>query len=259
MLSVVVIAKNEAHNIGRCLESVQWADELIVLDSGSKDATVSIAREFTPHVHQTDWQGYGVQKQRALAYATSDWVLNLDADESVDDGLKQEIIKAISEDHHDAYRIPIRLCFYGKPLRFSSSPTRHVRLFKREGADYSADIVHEKIVLPPEAKIGRLKHPIIHHSYKDVSHVLEKINRYSSYSAKIRLVEKRKKPFVLTLLGTMCMFFRCYILQGGIWDGREGFLFAVFNALGTFFRGVKQIYPDLNQAELPVVLLEGED
>ena len=232
MLSVVVIAKNEAHNIGRCLESVQWADELIVLDSGSKDATVSIAREFTPHVHQTDWQGYGVQKQRALAYATSDWVLN---------------------------RIPIRLCFYGKPLRFSSSPTRHVRLFKREGADYSADIVHEKIVLPPEAKIGRLKHPIIHHSYKDVSHVLEKINRYSSYSAKIRLVEKRKKPFVLTLLGTMWMFFRCYILQGGIWDGREGFLFAVFNALGTFFRGVKQIYPDLNQAELPVVLLEGED
>ena len=256
MLSVVIIAKNEAHHIRRCLESVQWADELIVLDSGSTDNTVAIAREYTSHVMQTDWQGYGVQKQRALSYATGDWVLNLDADECVSEPLKNELNHAMNSTLYDAYRVPIKLCFYGKILRFSSSPKRHIRLFNNHCAYFIDDIVHEKIVLPDAFAVGQLKQSIIHHSFKDVTHVLDKINRYSSYSAKIRLEKKTIKPFSVTILGSFWMFFRSYILQGGLWDGREGFLFAVFNALGTFFRGVKQIYPDLDQEALPVVLKE---
>lgn len=256
MLSVVIIAKNEAHNLRRCLESVQWADELIVLDSGSVDDTPSIARQFTPHVYSTDWQGYGIQKQRALNYATKTWVLNLDADESVSDALRLELMHAMRRETKHAYRVPIRLCFYGKMLRFSSSPTRHVRLFKREGARYSSDIVHEKIILPENASIGRLKHPITHHSYQDVSHLLDKINRYSSYSAKIQLEKKRKKSLMMTCLGSFWMFFRSYLLQGGLWDGRAGFLFSIFNAWGTFCRGVKQIYPDKNLSDMPSVIKE---
>lgn len=254
MLSVIIIAKNESANIRRCLESIQWAQEIIVLDSGSTDDTVAIAKEYTPHVFCTDWQGYGVQKQRALSKTTQTWVLNLDADESVNACLKVNIIKSMTEQKVDACRVPIRMCFYGKTLRFSSSPSRHARLFKREGARFSDDIVHEKIVLPQNARIGQLTTPILHHSFQDVSHAIEKMNRYSSYSAKIRIEEKKRGTMFKTLSSTLWMFFRCYFLQAGILDGRAGLLFAALNAQGAFFRGIKQIYPDKHQTALPKVI-----
>lgn len=156
-LTVTVIAKNEEQNIRRCLESVQFADEIIVLDSGSTDNTVAIAKEYTEHVYSTDWPGYGAQKQRALAKATGDWVLNLDADEAVSEKLKQEIMQAMVLDEADAYRVAIQMYFYNHPLKYSSSPKRHARLYKRDGAHFSTDIVHEKIVLPEGARIGKLK------------------------------------------------------------------------------------------------------
>lgn len=252
MLSVIIIAKNEAHNIRRCLESVRWADELIVLDSGSTDETCSIAREYTDKVFSTDWQGYGVQKQRALSYALGDWVLNLDADESVNPRLQHEIKSAIADNGADAYRVPIQMYFYGKPLLFSSSPKRHIRLFKRENARYSDDIVHEKILLPHVSRIAKLNTPIEHHSFIDVSHALYKVNRYSSYSASIRITNGKKASLSKTLFSTAWMFFRCYVLQLGFIDGKAGFLFAVLNAQGSFFRGIKQLYPDQQLNNLPI-------
>lgn len=251
MLTVTIIAKNEAHNIRRCLESVKWADELIVLDSGSTDNTVAIAREFTDKVFSTDWQGYGVQKQRALEHATNDWVLNLDADEFVDARLQNEIKRVILAEIADAYKIPVQMYFYGKPLRFSSSPKRHARLYRRKGACFSSDIVHEKIILPDGARVGKLTTPIMHHSFLDVSHALYKINRYSSYSAKIRIKDKKRISIGKTMASSSWMFFRCYVLQRGFMDGVPGFLFAVLNAQGSFYRGIKQIYPDHQINELP--------
>ncbi|MBA2711847.1 MAG: glycosyltransferase family 2 protein [Tatlockia sp.] len=254
MLSVIIIAKNEEANIRRCLESVKWADELIVLDSGSEDNTLAIAKEYTDKVYSTDWQGYGVQKQRALALTTKEWILNLDADESVDLQLQADIKKAMTSDSADAYRIPIRMYFYDLPLRFSSSPKRHIRLFKRQGARYSNDIVHEKILLPESARVSKIKKFIMHHSFQDVSHALHKINRYSSYSAKIKIQKNKTSSFTKTLFGTLWMFFRCYFIQRGFLDGKPGFLFAVLNAQGTFYRGVKQVYPDSKLAHLPNIL-----
>lgn len=251
MLSVIIIAKNEEANIRCCLQSVQWAEEIIVLDSGSTDNTLAIAKEYTDKVYSTDWQGYGVQKQRALTLATGDWVLNLDADESVDNQLKEAIKEAMASNSADAYRIPICMNFYGNPLRFSSSPKRHIRLFKRGGAYYSDDIVHEKVILPTAARISKIKKAIMHHSFQDVSHALYKINRYSSYSAKIKIERNKSASFAKTMLGTSWMFFRCYILQRGFLDGRVGFLFAVFNAQGTFYRGIKQLYRDSQLDKLP--------
>jgi len=253
MLSVIIIAKNEEANIRRCLESVQWADEIIVLDSGSTDNTIAIAKEFTEQVHLTDWQGYGIQKQRALSLATGDWILNLDADEFVGEDLKKEIIQVMNVDQADAYRIAIRMSFYDKPLRYSSSPKRHIRLFKRAGACYSTDIVHEKIILPAKVRIARMKAAIRHHSFRDLSHALYKINRYSSYTAKIRIQQQQHASLCKTILSTSWMFFRCYILQRGFLDGREGFILAWLNAQGTCYRGLKQIYQDRNIHELPVI------
>ena len=247
MLSVIVITKNEAANIRRCLESVAWADDIIVLDSGSDDNTVAIAREYTKKVFATgpsDWQGYGVQKQRVLAHATGEWVLNLDADESVDAALKEALLQAMASTAFDAYRVPIRMCFYGKILRYSSSPKRHIRLFKRDGANYSDDVVHEKIVLPKGAKVGQLMQPILHRSFRDMSHALYKMNRYSSYSAQTHKAEKKQTTLPRVLLGSLWMFFRCYVLQRGMLDGKAGLLLALYHAEGSYYRGIKQLYPD---------------
>ncbi|KTD06503.1 lipopolysaccharide biosynthesis glycosyltransferase [Legionella gratiana] len=258
-LSVIIITKNEEQNIRRCLESVRFADEIIVLDSGSTDNTVVIAKEYTEHVYSTDWPGYGAQKQRALSKAQSDWVLNLDADESVSQELQQEMLEAMASDSADAFRVAIQMYFYNQPLKYSSSPKRHARLFKRANAHFSNDIVHEKIVLPAEARIGKIKNPIMHHSFKDVSHVLYKLNKYSSYSAKTYISKQRKPSFSKTLAGSIWMFFRCYVVQRGFLDGKRGFLFAVFNAQGTFYRGIKQIYRDKNLDQLPSLAQNGEE
>jgi glycosyltransferase involved in cell wall biosynthesis len=256
MLTVIIIAKNEAQNIERCLKSVLFSDEIIVLDSGSDDETVALSKLYTKNVYSTDWPGYGLQKQRALDKATGDWVLNLDADESVSDALQQEIKQAMASNSADAFCVPIRMHFYGCALKYSSSPKRHKRLFKREGARFSEDIVHEKVILPANARIGALKNPIMHHSFRDVRHVLSKINRYSSYSAKIRIEKNKIQSFPKTLLATAWMFFRCFVIQRGFLDGRAGFLFAVFSAQGTFYRGIKQLYQD---AEIHSLLLLKED
>ena len=186
-----------------------------------------------------------------LSFAIGDWVLNLDADESVDAQLQASIKVAIASSKADAYRIPIAMHFYGCPLRFSSSPKRHVRLFKRQGACYSQDIVHEKIVLPAGARIRKIKQSLNHYSFRDLSHALYKINRYSSYSAKIKIEKNQVPSFAKTLLATGWMFFRCYFLQRGFLDGKPGFILAALNAQGTFYRGIKQLYRDSQLDKLP--------
>ena len=158
--------------------------------------------------------------------------------------LKKRVLEVMAQDVYDACRLPIKLCFYGKPLRFSSSPSRHARLFKREGARFSDDIVHEKILLPEGTRIGQLKQAILHDSFLDMSHALQKMDRYSSYSAHIRLDEKRRASVSRSLLGATWMFLRCYVLQLGFLDGRAGLMLAILSAEGSFYRGIKQVYPD---------------
>lgn len=243
-LTVIVIAKNEARVLSRCLSSVRFADEIIVLDSGSTDDTVAIAKQFTPFVFETDWQGFGIQKQRALSHATGDFVLNLDADEWVTPALQAQIQAILKHPTADAYRIPIRMCFYDSVLKFSASPSRHARLFKREGAYFSSDPIHEKIVLPCTARIQQLRAPIVHHSFHDLHHAIAKMNRYSSASAKEYLAAQRKASLWRAIGSASWLFFRCYILQAGCLDGRLGFIFAMLQAQGSFYRKVKQIYPD---------------
>ena len=170
--------------------------------------------------------------------------VNIDADETVTASLRKAILSVMNTDEADAYRIPISMFFYNKLLKYSSSPKRHIRLFKRQGAKFSNDIVHEKIILPKNARIAQMHESLVHHSFQDISHVLYKINKYSSYSAKI-LIQKQKNISILKIvLGSCWMFFRCYFLQRGFLDGKEGFLLAIFNAQGSFYRGIKQQYRD---------------
>jgi len=149
-LSVIIIAKDAEPMIRRCLESVAWADEIVVVENGSADRTADIARKLGARVHQTaDWPGYGPQKNRALDLATGDWLLSLDADEWVTPGLRDEIQGAIAgADGTVAFRIPRKSSFCGRYMRHSGWwPDYVVRVFKRGNGRFSADAVHERVII----------------------------------------------------------------------------------------------------------------
>lgn len=166
-LSVTVITKNESENIGKCLESVKWADEIIVLDSGSLDNTVEICRQYTDKVVITDWQGFGIQKNRAIDMATSEWILSIDADELVSMELKQEIEEVIRKSDNQktgsdksnynqlAYKIPRSSNYCGRFMKHSGwSPDYVTRLFRRGYARFSDDLVHESLIVQDDELRG---------------------------------------------------------------------------------------------------------
>lgn len=243
-LSVIVIVKNEAAVIRRCLNSISWVDEIIVLDSGSTDDTVAICRKHTPHVHQTDWPGFGPQKNRALERASGDWVLSLDADEWVTPELRDEILKAISRpDEATAFRVPRLSSFCGRFMRHSGWwPDYVVRLFRRGTARFSDDVVHEHVIA--DGKTGTLRSPIMHETFVDLDELLAKMNNYSSLAAQEMHRGGKKGGLAGAALRGLWAFFRTYFLRGGFLDGREGFMLAVATAEGTYYRYVKLMLLD---------------
>jgi glycosyltransferase involved in cell wall biosynthesis len=239
-VSVVVITKNEADAIERCLRSVHWADEVIVLDCGSTDRTVEISQKLGARVSvTTDWPGFGPQKNRALAQATGDWVLSLDADEWVTADLRDEILNVISRpDGATAFRAPRLSSFCGRFMRHSGWwPDYVTRLFRRGAARFSDDVVHERVIA--EGKTGTLREPIMHETFVDLDELLQKMNNYSSLAAKDMRHGGRKAGLAGAVLRGLWAFIRAYFLRGGFLDGREGFMLAVATAEGTYYRYAK--------------------
>jgi glycosyltransferase involved in cell wall biosynthesis len=239
-LSVIIITKNEADNIRACLESVNWADEIIVVDSGSSDDTVNICKELGAQVHTTaDWPGFGIQKNRALSHATCEWVFSLDADERVTPGLRSEIESALNDPHgHDAFRVPRLSSFCGRYMRHSGwYPDYVTRLFQRGSARFSDDLVHESLIV--NGSVGRLRQPLLHETFHDLEELLAKINQYSTAGARM-LDEKNKTATLKKAVGhAIWAFLRTYIIRAGFLDGREGFMLAVSTAESTYYRYAK--------------------
>lgn len=237
-LSVIIITRNEAANIRACLESVAWADEIIVVDSGSDDDTVDICREFTPHVYVHDWPGFGAQKNRALGYATADWVLALDADERVTPELQADIETAIHEGRADGFEIPRLSSFCGRFMRHSGwYPDYVARLFRRGSARFSDDLVHERVLV--DGSTAQLDGMLLHYAYDDMEEVLHKVNQYSSAGAQMMQQRGRQATLTGAVLRGLWSFIRTYFLRAGFLDGREGFMLAVSNAEGTYYRYLK--------------------
>lgn len=246
-LSVIIITKNEAENIRACIESVKWADEIIVVDSGSDDGTADICRSLGAQVFVHDWPGFGAQKNRALSYAGKDWILSLDADERVMPALRAEIEKALSSGLADGYEMPRLSSFCGRFMRHSGwYPDYVLRLFRREQGRFSDALVHESVQL--EGRTSRLQQPLLHYSYRDLDDALFKLNRYSGAAA--AMIQRRGKKGGLSqaLLHGIWAFIRTYFLRAGFLDGREGFMLAVLNAEHSYYRYLKL---GLNQAERP--------
>ena len=240
MLSVIVITKNEAESIRDCLDSVTWADEIVVVDSGSTDGTVEICRQYTDKIRVTDdWPGFGPQKNRALEMATGDWVLSLDADEKISPELRAEIEAVLnSSSQFSAFRIPRLSEFCGRFMRHSGWwPDYVTRLVRREQARFSDDLVHERLLV--EGTTGTLQHPILHASFQDLNEVLHKLNAYSTAGARMMHQRRRNTSLFGAVSHGLWTFIRTYILRAGFLDGREGFMLAVSNAEGTYYRYLK--------------------
>ena len=239
-LSVILITKNEAANIRDCLDSVAWADEIIVVDSGSTDDTVAICKELGAQVYVQDWPGFGIQKNRALGYARNDWVLSLDADERVTAELHAEIEKVLSSEHHtaSAYNVSRLSNFCGQFMRHSGwYPDLLPRLFKRGTARFSEDLVHERLIV--EGEVGLLQGLLLHYSFDDMEEVLQKINQYSSAGAAMMFKRGKRTTLTGTVGRGIWSFIRSYILRAGFLDGKKGFMLAVSNAEGTYYRYIK--------------------
>jgi glycosyltransferase involved in cell wall biosynthesis len=245
MISIIIITLNEEKHIARCIESVGWANQIIVVDSGSKDNTVKIAKSLGAEVYETDWPGYGPQKQRALELAKHEWILSLDADEFLDVQAYQNIQKTINTTKIDAFRLPIRMVFQNKKMRFANSDNKHIRLFRRQKARFSPDIVHEKVILESGSETAYLPATILHESYEDWHDALHKMNHYSSLSANQKKYASHRKNKILgAIFGATWMFMRNYFLKMWCLDGSQGFLLAVYQAQGSWYRYIKQMYPN---------------
>ena len=238
-LSVIVITKNEAHNIQACLESVLFADQLLVLDSGSTDGTAEQARQMGAEVSQSlDWSGFGIQKNRVLALANGDWVLSIDADERLSPELQAEIKSALINPKFDVYAFPRLSSYCGQNILHSGwYPDRVTRLFKRGSARFSDDLVHEKVVT--SQAIGHLKQHLLHESFTSFEAVLDKANRYSTAGAQTLFRQGKKASLGKALGHGLWAFFRTYLLRRGFMDGRMGLVLAISNAEGTYYRYLK--------------------
>ncbi|MGZ8202315.1 MAG: glycosyltransferase family 2 protein [Burkholderiales bacterium] len=239
-VSAIVITRDNEGIIGRCIESLRWADEIIVVDSGSTDRTPEICRALGAQVHTTDdWPGHGPQKNRALDRATGEWVLSVDSDEWITPALKAEILATIAApDARSGYAIPRRSSFCGRWMRHSGwSPDYVVRLFRRGQGRFTDDHTHERLLV--DGKIGRLREPIMHEAIVHLDQMLEKMIAYSTSSAHMRFERGAGAGVATAVVHGAWTFVRTYVLRAGFLDGREGFMLAVANAEGSYYRYLK--------------------
>jgi glycosyltransferase involved in cell wall biosynthesis len=233
-LSAIIITKDEAANIGDCLDSVAFCDERIVVDGGSSDGTVQIAGQKGARVTAHDWTGFGPQKNYALSLAQGDWVLSIDADERVTPELAQAI-RAAMNGTADGYEIPRRSSFCGQMMRHSGwFPDRVLRLFRRGKARFTDDLVHERVVC--DGVTARLNEPLLHYPVARLEDAIRRIDQYSTLGAEKLVASGRGVSALSGLAHGVGTFLRVYLLKLGFLDGAAGFMLAVANAEGAYYR-----------------------
>ena len=247
-LSVVIITFNEEENILKCLNSVRdIADEIVVLDSGSTDNTIHICEEQGCRILYRAFDLHAKQKQYAVNQAKYDWILSIDADETISDELKVEIKSLFRGDMvpetngqpiKSGYIIPIRLFYMGHRMKMSGE-TKAIRLFDRRKGGFPQVSVHEYVKV--DGSIGTLKKEIIHHSYRDIAHHIQKINTYTSYAAEGNRKANKSFSKSWVFFKFPVTFFIHYFIRGGILDGYPGFMWAFFAAFYTSVKIAKTI------------------
>ncbi|WP_175951097.1 glycosyltransferase family 2 protein [Burkholderia sp. BCC0405] len=243
-LGVAIIAHNAARRLAQCLDALAFADDIVVVDGGSTDNTVEIARAHGARVIvAADWPGFGPQKNRALAALSTDWVLSIDTDEVVSDELAASIRAAIGAPRVDVYAVDRLSAFCGSWIHHSGwYPDWIPRLFRRNAARFSDDLVHERLVFDSRAE--RLDGKLLHYSYDDIEAVLRKLDTYSSAGARQRRAAGERATVGKAIRRGIWAFVRTYVMRRGFLDGRAGLMIAVFNAETVYYRFLKLAHDD---------------
>jgi glycosyltransferase involved in cell wall biosynthesis len=239
-ISATVITLNEEHNLADALKSLWWADEIIVVDSGSDDRTVEIARQFTDRVFARPWPGYSAQKNFAAEQAVSDWVFNLDADERVTDELAREIdaLKRGPAPAASGFEIPRLTHYLGRWIRHSGwYPDYKLRLYRREAGGFRGDYVHESVEV--EGKIERLKGNLLHYTVRSATEHHQRLDRYTTLAAQEQILKGKSENLASLLLSPAAAFIRSYVIRLGFLDGIPGLAIASFAAHYVFLKKLK--------------------
>ena len=255
-VSVYIIAYNESEKISSAINSVLWADEIVVADSYSQDDTAAIAEKMGARVVQIEFRGFGDLRNRAMDACSHDWIFSLDADERCTPEAKEEILQTVAlEQPLDAYYIPRRNYFMGRWIKHSGfyPDYRQPQLFRKGALVFKNDPVHEEYTIVSEHPAGYLKQPIWQFPYKNLEEIVHKANKYSTLGAE-KLTRKGREATMLTALGRgLWSFFHMYILKKGILDGWPGFVIALGNFEGTFYKYAKlhELQSDWNPPPSP--------
>lgn len=240
-ISVYIIAFNEVDKIRDCINSVLWADEIILADSHSTDGTTEIAKSLGAKIIHIKFDGYGDLRNKAISHCNGEWIFSLDSDERCTEKVRDEILSVIENADHDIYRVPRKNFFMGRWIKYSGwyPNYRQPQLFRKGKMSYDLKPVHEGFISHSSKEIGNIKNFIWQFPFKNTAEVIHKANRYSTLGVK-KLQDKGKVGGVfIALLHGLWSFIKHYILKLGFLDGGPGFVIAVGNFEGTFYRYIK--------------------
>ncbi|MBU0561086.1 MAG: glycosyltransferase family 2 protein [Bacteroidetes bacterium] len=237
-LTATIITKNEEKNIDRCLKSLNWVDEIIVVDSYSEDSTVEICKKYNCKIIQQEWQGFGKTKRHAVNLTENDWILSIDADEVVSEQLREQIKEVLTDPDAVGYNIRRKSFYLGRLINFSGWNSDYpLRLFNKKFGNYNEKTVHEYVELRGNRK--KIEEYILHYTYPTLHTHIEKINKYSDLSAAELIKNGKHYGILLSVFFGINRFLKMYFLQLGFLDGAEGFILAFNSAFGVFLKYIK--------------------
>ncbi len=239
-ISVYVPVLNEEDKIQNALQSVQWADEIVVVDTGCTDHTIDITRQYDCRIERLNFEGFGHLRNASVSLCKYDWILSIDADERVTPELQQEIMDTVNaDDAMDAYFIPRRNWFMGRWIKQCGWYPDYCqpKLFRKGALTYREDTVHEGFDI--HGKVGHMKNDVLHYSFRDLSQVIVKMNHYSTLGMQKLEQQGKHVSMASALLHGLGAFLRIYFLKRGFLDGWAGFVIALSNFEGTFYRYAK--------------------
>jgi len=248
-ISVVIICKDEEEEIGRTIQSLAGlTDDIVVLDNGSTDNTKNIVRDLGARLEEESWEGFGKTKNKATRFAKYDWILNLDADESIDGELKNSLLNLPLQDDDEVFEIKFKNFLGDTYLRFGEwGNDRHIRLFNRRKVNWNEAIVHEGLIFAPGIRIKKLKGFVLHYTVKNKAEFAGKTLKYGLLNAEKYAREGKRSSWLRVYLAPVFTFLKYYVFKLGFLDGRAGFICAKMSSYYTHIKYARLL--ELNKAK----------